>query len=85
MVVIRFKRLGTKKTPHHRIVVTEQSRSQAGRVLEIVGYYDPSAEPEKFFIDNTRIEYWVAAGAKISEALQHKLKARTRKKTPAVK
>ena len=74
MVVIRFKRVGTKKTPNHRIVVTEQARSQAGAVLEIVGYYDPSQQPEKFSVDEARVKHWVDAGARVSESLQRLLK-----------
>ena len=74
MVVIRFKREGTKKTPHHRIVVTEQARSQAGAVLEVVGYYDPSATPEKFSVNQARVQHWVASGARVSESLRRLLK-----------
>ncbi len=74
MVVIRFQRLGTKKTPHHRIVVTDQRRSQSSRVLEVVGYYDPSTNPAKLMVDEARVKHWVSIGAQISEALGHVLK-----------
>ncbi len=74
MVVIRFQRRGTKKMPHHRIVVTDRLRSQASRVLEVVGYYDPSKSPAMFQIDDARVAYWVSSGAKLSESLQAKLK-----------
>ena len=30
MVVVRLQRRGTKKMPHHRIVVTERSRAPRG-------------------------------------------------------
>ena len=74
MVVIRLQRLGTLKTPHHRIVVTDRRRSQAGRVLEVVGYYDPSTNPPRFSVDESRIGHWVSSGAQISEALGRLLK-----------
>ncbi len=74
MVVIRFQRLGTKKTPHHRIVVTDRRRSQASRVLEVIGYYDPSSHPETFSLDEARVAHWVSLGAQISEAVQRMLK-----------
>jgi len=74
MVVIRFQRRGTKKMPHHRIIVTDRLRSQASRVLEVVGYYDPSKSPATFQIDDARVAYWVSSGAKVSESLQAKLK-----------
>mgnify|MGYP001563951739 CR=1 len=74
MVVIRLQRRGTLKTPHHRIVVTDRRRSQASRVLEVVGYYDPSRNPPRFSVDRARVEHWVAFGAQISEALGRILK-----------
>ena len=45
MVVIRFQRHNTRKRPHHRIVVTDQRRAQRGRVLEILGSYNPATKP----------------------------------------
>lgn len=78
MVVIRFQRRGTKKTPHHRIVVTDRRESQASRVLEVLGIYDPSSSPAKFAIDEARLSHWVGTGAQISEALQRLLKRHRR-------
>ena len=69
MVVVRFQRIGTKKTPHHRIVVTERSRAQSGRVIEIVGTYDPSKEPAMFTVKEDRLAHWVSRGAQVSESL----------------
>lgn len=69
MVVIRLQRRGTKKQPHHRIVVTERTRSQRGRILETIGYYDPSFEPARFDLDQTRMSFWLSSGAKPSHAV----------------
>ena len=69
MVVVRFQRLGTKKTPYHRIVVTERSRAQSGRVIEVVGAYDPSKDPAVFSVKEDRLAHWVSQGAQISETL----------------
>ena len=69
MVVVRLQRRGTKKAPHHRIVVTDRTRSQRGRVLETIGFYDPSFEPPKFSIDESRLVFWVSSGAQVSEAV----------------
>ena len=70
MVVVRLQRLGTKKAPHHRVVVTQQQRAQSSRVLEVVGYYDPSYEPVRLSLNKDRIQHWVKTGAQISEAVQ---------------
>ena len=74
MVVIRLQRKGTKKAPHHRIVVTDRSRSQRGRVLETVGYYDPSYDPPKFLLEESRLVFWMSSGAQVSEAVCAMLK-----------
>lgn len=69
MVVIRLQRRGTKKTPHHRIVAADRRHAQRGRVLETLGYYDPSYDPPKFSLDESRLGYWVSTGAQVSEAV----------------
>ena len=69
MVVVRLQRRGTKKAPHHRIVVADRARAQSGRVLEILGHYDPSYEPPRVALDESRLVYWVSCGAQMSEAV----------------
>jgi len=69
MVVVRLQRRGTKKAPAHRIVATDRSRAQRGRILETLGYYDPSFEPPKFSIDESRLVFWTSSGAQMSEAV----------------
>ena len=85
MVVVRLQRRGTKKAPHHRIVVTERTRSQRGRVLETIGFYDPSFEPPKFSIDESRLVFWVSSGAQVSEALNALVKRFKRMSLASVK
>ncbi len=74
MVVIRLQRRGTKKAPHHRIVVTDRARAQSGRVLETLGYYDPSYNPPKFSLDESRLVFWISSGAQVSQAVYHLVK-----------
>ena len=68
MVVIRLQRLGTKKQPHHRIVVTEQHKAQSSRVLEIIGHYNPGTNPPQFLIKAERLAHWKQVGGQVSEA-----------------
>ena len=72
MLMVRLQRLGTKKTPHHRIVVTERTRAQSSQVLENVGFYDPDAQ--KLSINQERVRHWVSMGAQTSEAVERLLK-----------
>lgn len=74
MVVIRLQRRGTKKKPHHRIVVTDRARSQRGRILEIIGHYDPSYDPPRFQLDDSRMAFWVSSGAQLSDAISKLVK-----------
>ena len=77
MVVIRFQRLGTKKTPHHRIVVMDRRQAQLSRALEVLGYYDPSKQPPTLSVDEARLQHWLSKGAQMSEAL-HRIIRRKR-------
>lgn len=85
MVVIRLQRRGTKKKPHHRIVVTEKTRAQGGRILEILGYYDPSYDPAHFQLDQSRLTFWVSEGAQVSGAVEHLVKKSKRTSVAATK
>ena len=75
MVVIRLQRRGTKKTPHHRIVAMDRRDAQGSRVLAVLGYYDPSVDPVKFSLEESRLAQWISSGAKVSEAVQRLLKS----------
>ena len=81
MVIIRLQRRGTKKTPDHRIVVADKAHSQAGRVLETLGHYNPAYEPPKLTLNQSRLSYWVSTGAQISPAVSSLVKRI--KKAPA--
>ena len=81
MVTIRLQRRGTKKTPDHRIVVADKAHSQAGRVLEILGYYNPAYNPPRLSLDESRLTYWVSTGAQVSPAVTSLVKRL--KKAPA--
>ena len=69
MVVIRLQRRGTKKMPHHRIIVADRTRAQSGRVLETLGHYDPSCNPPKFSLNQPRMVHWISTGAQVSQAV----------------
>ena len=41
MVKIRLRRVGAKKQPSYRIVVSESTSPRDGRFIEIIGHYNP--------------------------------------------
>lgn len=73
-VVIRLKRMGTKKKPHNRIVVIDKKMSRDGRFVEEVGFYDPSYNPPVAKINKERVQYWLSKGAKPSDVVKNILR-----------
>ena len=68
-VHIRLSRIGAKKRPFYRIVVTDHRSPRGGRFLELIGTYDPSKDPGLFTVDNARLEYWTKVGAQPSDTV----------------
>lgn len=69
-VMIRLKRLGTKKKPHRRIVVCDKRRARDGKTIEEIGYYDPSKNPSSVVVNAERAKYWISRGAMLSEIIR---------------
>lgn len=67
MTVIRLTRMGRKKLPFYRIVVTDSRKRRDGGWIESIGYYNPMSEPETIKFDAERLAYWKSVGAKLSE------------------
>lgn len=78
MLSIRLTRLGAKKRPFYRIVVTERDAKRDGRFVEIVGHFDPIAVPPVIKIDEERYDYWVQNGAQPTESVRRCLRAQRR-------
>ena len=68
MVRIRLKRLGRKKKPFYRIVVTDIRNRRDGAPLEELGYYNPISKQLK--LNKQSALAWKAKGAIASEAAQ---------------
>ncbi len=74
MVRIRLRRQGAKKQASYRIVVADQRSPRDGRILENIGFYNPTTDPETFQIDGERATYWLGQGAQPSEGVARLLK-----------
>jgi len=70
VVTIRLARIGKKKRPFYRIVVTEKTRPRNGRFVEIVGTYDPLKNPAEVKLQEERIKYWLGCGAQPSDTVR---------------
>ena len=70
MIAIRLTRLGAKKKPYYRIVVTDSRKPRESKAKETVGYYDPLKEPPEIKVDLDRVNYWLEKGAQASKTVQ---------------
>ncbi|WP_139544953.1 30S ribosomal protein S16 [Helicobacter pylori] len=70
MTVIRLTRIGRKKKPFYRVVVTDSRKRRDGGWIESIGYYNPLSEPKDIKIDKERLNYWKSVGAKMSERVE---------------
>ncbi|WP_299326917.1 30S ribosomal protein S16 [uncultured Helicobacter sp.] len=68
--VIRLTRMGRKKKPFYRVVVTDSRKRRDGGWIESIGYYNPLTQPATIKIDNDRLAYWKGVGAKMSERVE---------------
>ena len=74
MVKIRLKRMGMKKKPFYRLVVTDSRNPRDGRFIEEIGYYNPVSEPVEMKIDGERAKYWIGVGAQPTDTVRALLK-----------
>ena len=70
MLTIRLSRVGTTKRPFYRVVVVESSAPRDGRFVEILGHYNPRAEPEVLEVDRERVSHWIGNGACPSDTVR---------------
>ncbi len=66
-VKIRLTRLGDKKTPYYRVVVTDSRKARDGEYIEKLGTFNPLTEPAEIVLDEERTKVWLANGAQPTE------------------
>ncbi|MCA1839331.1 MAG: 30S ribosomal protein S16 [Actinomycetota bacterium] len=69
MVKIRLRRIGKKKQPTYRVVVTDSRSPRDGRFIEAIGRYSPRSEPSEVIIDTDKARHWLDEGAQPSDAV----------------
>ena len=71
---IRLRRVGRKKQPSYRIVVTDKAKARDGRFVELLGHYDPRTEPVTLKVDQEKAREWLSKGATPSDTVRSLLK-----------
>jgi small subunit ribosomal protein S16 len=73
MLAIRLQRLGKKKQPTYRVIVSEKHKDTQAGSLEILGHYNPQREPAEIVLDQERIKHWLSVGAQPSNTVHNLL------------
>ena len=73
-VKLRLMRMGKTKQPTYRLVAADARSPRDGRFIEIVGTYEPRAEPSVVKIDNEKALAWLNKGAQPTERVESLLK-----------
>ncbi|MFH0892136.1 MAG: 30S ribosomal protein S16 [Candidatus Falkowbacteria bacterium] len=71
MLTIRLSRIGKRKKPMYRLIISEKSRDPYGRSLEILGSYNPFTK--ELQAHKERIEYWLSKGSGMSPTVNNLL------------
>jgi len=74
MVKMRLKRMGMKKEPFYRVVVSDSRSPRDGRFIEEIGYYNPVCDPAVIKFDEEAAKKWLANGAQPSDTVRGLLK-----------
>jgi small subunit ribosomal protein S16 len=70
-VRLRLKRMGRRHRAFFRLAAVEKRNPRDGRVLEELGYYDPSNPDatQQVKLDTERVKYWLSVGADPSDTV----------------
>jgi len=72
-VKIRLKRMGAKQNPFYRIVAADSRYPRDGRVIESIGYYNPSTKPAEVKVDTELALKWLSNGAQPTDTVRNLL------------
>jgi len=75
-VRLRLQRTGRKNRPFYRIVAADARAKRDGKVIEILGHYDPLAKEEgkQFVVKRDRVTHWLSVGAQPTDTVASLLK-----------
>lgn len=71
MLTIRLSRVGKKKKPMYRLIISEKAKDPYGRALEILGSYNPFTKDLQIKTD--RVKHWLSKGSQMSATVNNLL------------
>ena len=69
-VKMRLTRMGDKKSPFYRIVVTDSRNARDGAYIDKVGHYNPTAQPAEIVIDVEKAKDWISKGVQPTDTVK---------------
>ena len=69
-VKMRLTRMGDKKSPFYRVVITDSRNARDGAYIDKVGHYNPVANPAEVVIDADKAKDWLAKGVQPTETVK---------------
>lgn len=69
MLKIKLFRYGKRNQPRYRIVVVERRSKRGGKYTELLGTYNPEANPHQVTIDMPKYTNWLKKGAQPTETV----------------
>jgi len=73
MLILRLQRIGKKKNPTYRLIVSEKTKDTQAGTLENLGIYNPVVSPKVIQFNAERINYWISKGAQLSTSVNNLL------------
>jgi small subunit ribosomal protein S16 len=70
MVKIRLRRMGRRNRPFYRVVAADSRSPRDGKFIELIGHYDPLADPETISIDEEKALKWLRSGAQPTDTVR---------------
>jgi small subunit ribosomal protein S16 len=69
--MIRLQRIGKRKQPSYRFIISEKTRDTQAGSLEILGEYNPVLKEKLVNLKEDRIRYWLSKGAQASDTVHN--------------
>lgn len=68
-ITIRLTKIGKRNAPAYKIVVSNTRDKRNGTVLDVIGHFNPSNNPQLIQIDKEKVETWKKNGALTTKAV----------------
>ena len=72
-VKMRLTRMGDKKSPFYRVVITDSRNARDGAYIDKIGHYNPTANPAEIVLDEAKAKDWLAKGVQPTDTVKNLL------------